>query len=108
MEPRTPRNAKNLPNKNSITNGRIAEGGWAAVIPPRGVTIRRPTVGVRSVLDPENYLNAKSQSSSLEVLAPDASDPSLFLSPGAPRHRKPGPKKRKSLVFSIIFDFFGF
>ena len=56
-------------------------GGGGA--PPRGVTIRRPTVGVRSVLDRENYLNAKSQSSYLEVLAPDASDPSLFLSPGA-------------------------
>ena len=36
MEPRTPRIAENLPNKNSITNGRIAKGRWAAVIPPGG------------------------------------------------------------------------
>ena len=31
MQPRTPRNARNLPNNNSITNGWIAKGGWAAV-----------------------------------------------------------------------------
>ena len=36
MEPGTPRNAKNPPNKNSNTNGQTAKGGWAAVIPPGG------------------------------------------------------------------------
>ena len=36
MDPRTPRNAKNLPNENSITIGQIPKGRWAAVVPPGG------------------------------------------------------------------------
>ena len=70
-----------ITNAYSITMGWARMGG-AAVLPPGGVQSAAPSLVVRSVLDCRVYLDAKSQSSYLEVLAPDASDP-FFLSPGA-------------------------
>ena len=42
--------AKNLPTQE--LDHRRVKSGWAAVLPPGGVSIRRPPKVVRSVLDP--------------------------------------------------------
>ena len=121
--PKVPKNAKNAKNvyrAGNATNAKSHEfnqesffyhnsqgtNGGAAVLPPQGVFNPPPhLVGAQ---------RARSRAQVLPILLPqilatnffqefltqEASDPYLFLSPGAPRHRKPSAKKRKSLVFA--------
>ena len=91
MEPRSPRYTKNPPNKNSITNGQTAKGGWAAVVPPGGVQFRRPpkvceacwtTITIACQIRQDQSTKGESKRPS-SLCRPRFLFPSLFLSLGA-------------------------